>query len=45
MDLRYRQKMDREDKDQEAWGSDASELMDTSMEDGSPVAPDKVLKL
>ena len=37
MELRCRRRVDREAEDQEAWGSDASELSDTSMEDSSPV--------
>lgn len=45
LDLRYRQRVDRDEEDQEAWGSDTSELSDTSVEDGSPVAKGKVLKL
>ena len=46
LDLRYGRRVDRDlAKDQEAWGSDASELSDTSMEDGGPVAPGKALKL
>ncbi|XP_054440763.1 protein phosphatase 1 regulatory subunit 26 [Pteronotus mesoamericanus] len=45
LDLRYRRRVDRGDKGQEAWGSDASELSDTSVEDGGPVAPGKALKL
>lgn len=42
--LRYRGRADR-DEDPEAWGSDTSELSDTSVEDGSPVAKGKVLQL
>ncbi|KAF6126530.1 protein phosphatase 1 regulatory subunit 26 [Phyllostomus discolor] len=47
LDLRYRRRADRDlAKDPEAWGSDASELSDTSVEDGGPsVAPGKALKL
>lgn len=47
LDLRYRQRvMDGDNDDPEAWGSDASELSDTSMEEGgSPLAKGKVLKL
>ncbi|XP_036892436.1 protein phosphatase 1 regulatory subunit 26 [Sturnira hondurensis] len=46
LDLRYGQGPGRDlAKDQEAWGSDASELSDTSVEDGGPVAPGKALKL
>lgn len=46
LDLRYRRRlMDGED-DQEAWGSDASELSDTSVEEGGgPLAKGKVLPL
>lgn len=46
LDLRYSRRADRDPaRDQEAWGSDASELSDTSVEDGGPVAPGKALKL
>lgn len=46
LDLRYRRRADRDlATDPEAWGSDASELSDTSVEDGGPVAPGKALKL
>lgn len=46
LDLRYGQGVGRDlAKDQEVWGSDASELSDTSVEDGGPVAPGKALKL
>ncbi|XP_019495316.1 PREDICTED: protein phosphatase 1 regulatory subunit 26 [Hipposideros armiger] len=48
LDLRYRRSMMETDHDDpEAWGSDASELSDTSMEEGGggPVAKGKVLKL
>ncbi|XP_054583179.1 protein phosphatase 1 regulatory subunit 26 [Eptesicus fuscus] len=44
LDLRYRRRADR-DEDREAWRSDTSELSDTSVEDGSPVAKGKVLQL
>lgn len=39
--------METDHDDPEAWGSDASELSDTSMEEGGggPVAKGKVLKL
>ncbi|XP_045429889.1 protein phosphatase 1 regulatory subunit 26 [Pipistrellus kuhlii] len=42
LDLRGRRPAGR-DEDREAWGSDTSELSDTSVEDGSPVATGKVL--
>ncbi|KAM6182771.1 protein phosphatase 1 regulatory subunit 26 [Erethizon dorsatum] len=48
LDLRYPHRvMDRDDQDQEALGSDASEFSDTSVEDsgGSSVVKGKVLKL
>jgi protein phosphatase 1 regulatory subunit 26 len=48
LDLRYRHSaMERDDQDQEALGSDASEFSDTSVEDGggSAVVKGKVLKL
>ncbi|XP_045702298.1 protein phosphatase 1 regulatory subunit 26 [Phyllostomus hastatus] len=47
LDLRYRRRADRDlAQDPEAWGSDASELSDTSVEDGGPsMAPSKALKL
>lgn len=48
LDLRYRRSlMEREHDDAEAWGSDASELSDTSVEEGGggPVATGKALKL
>lgn len=41
LDLRGRRPAGREDR--EAWGSDTSELSDTSVEDGSPAATGKVL--
>lgn len=44
LDLRYRRRANR-DEDREAWRSDTSELSDTSVEDGSPVAKGKVLQL
>ncbi|XP_053431320.1 protein phosphatase 1 regulatory subunit 26 [Nycticebus coucang] len=48
LDLRYRQRvMDKDDQDQEALGSDASDFSDTSMEDGGgcSVVKGKALKL
>ncbi|MBZ3885156.1 Protein phosphatase 1 regulatory subunit 26 [Sciurus carolinensis] len=46
LDLRYRRRVvDRDDQDQETLGSDASECSDSSVEDGSPVAKGRVLKL
>ncbi|CAK6433470.1 unnamed protein product [Pipistrellus nathusii] len=44
LDLRCRRPAGR-DEDREAWGSDTSELSDTSVEDGSPVATGQVLPL
>ncbi|XP_066222802.1 protein phosphatase 1 regulatory subunit 26 [Saccopteryx leptura] len=44
LDLRFRRRVEGAE-DREAWGSDASELSDTSVEDGGPVAKGKVLKL
>lgn len=45
LDLRYRRRADRDEEDQGAWGSNTSELSDSSVEDGSPVAQGRVLKL
>ncbi|XP_036116285.1 protein phosphatase 1 regulatory subunit 26 [Molossus molossus] len=45
LDLRYRRRADRDEEDPGAWASDTSELSDTSVEDGSPVAQSKALKL
>lgn len=42
--LRYGRRADG-DEDQAAWGSDTSELSDTSVEDGSPAAKGTVLQL
>ncbi|KAM8802408.1 protein phosphatase 1 regulatory subunit 26 [Rhynchonycteris naso] len=44
LNLRCRRRVEGAE-DREAWGSDASELSDTSVEDGGPVAKGKVLKL
>ncbi|XP_023392316.1 LOW QUALITY PROTEIN: protein phosphatase 1 regulatory subunit 26 [Pteropus vampyrus] len=46
LDLRYRRTVMEGEDDQEAWGSDASELSDTSVEEGGgPLAKGKVLPL
>ncbi|KAM5299350.1 protein phosphatase 1 regulatory subunit 26 [Ctenodactylus gundi] len=46
LDLRYRRRViSRDEQDQEALGSDASEFSDTSVEDGSPVVKGKALQL
>ncbi|XP_049752320.1 protein phosphatase 1 regulatory subunit 26 [Elephas maximus indicus] len=46
LDMRYRRRLvDRDDEDQEALGSDASEFSDSSMEDGGGAVKGKALQL
>lgn len=46
LDLRYRRRLTDGEDDQEAWGSDASELSDTSVEEGGgPLAKGEALPL